>query len=133
MNAVLLGNLFGTWSMGPTLIIITLIAEAALQRLNELRQNDKSDLTELYDDMALHYQHRLDSLRRPVDAEGKTMAGRHERYLDVSRELLGVERKAALKLRHEGRISDEVARQIERELDLSATRLRTTRRSLAIG
>jgi monovalent cation/hydrogen antiporter len=105
-----------------------LIAEAALQRLNELRQNDKSDLTELYDDMALHYQHRLDSLRRPVDAEGKTIAGRHERYLDVSRELLGVERKTTLKLRHEGRISDEVARQIERELDLSATRLRTTRR-----
>jgi hypothetical protein len=78
--------------------------------------------------MALHYQNRLDSLKPPENADGKTIPDRHQRYLDVSRELLGVERKTALKLRREGRVSDEVARQIERELDLSATRLRTTRR-----
>jgi monovalent cation/hydrogen antiporter len=105
-----------------------LIAEAALKRLNELRQKDNSDFAELYEDMSQHYQHRLDSLRRPEDAEGKTRPGRHERYQEVSRELLGVERQTALKLRREGRISDEVARQIERELDLSATRLKAGRR-----
>lgn len=104
-----------------------LIAEAALRRLSELRENDESDSDDLYEDMMQHYQHRLDSLRRPENPEGKTRPGRHERYREVSRELLGVERKTALRLRREGRISDEVAREIERELDLSETRLKAKR------
>ena len=108
-----------------------LVTEAALKRLSELRENDESDSGELYEDMTQHYQHRLDSLRGPEEIEGTSKAGRHERYLEISRELLGIERRAALRLRNEGRISDEVAREIERELDLSETRLKAAPHSAA--
>jgi hypothetical protein len=50
----------------------------------------------------------------------------HFRHLDLSRTLLEVERSAALRLRDEGSISDEVLRGIEHELDLNETRLMVT-------
>jgi hypothetical protein len=39
--------------------------------------------------------------------------------------LLAAEREALLKLRGEGRISDEVRRRVERDLDLEEARLET--------
>ncbi len=51
---------------------------------------------------------------------------RHEiysRFLEISRDLLGVEREKIISLRDEGRISDEVLRRLETELDLNETRL----------
>jgi len=41
----------------------------------------------------------------------------------VSLELLRAEREAAIRLREEGRINDDVLRQIEHELDLREARL----------
>jgi CPA1 family monovalent cation:H+ antiporter len=41
----------------------------------------------------------------------------------LRRELLGAEREALLQLRNEGRISDEVRRRVERDLDLEETQL----------
>jgi monovalent cation/hydrogen antiporter len=41
----------------------------------------------------------------------------------VSSELLRVERNTAVQLRNQGRISDELLREFERELDLSEARL----------
>jgi len=40
----------------------------------------------------------------------------------LSRDLLRVERQTAVRLRNEGRINDELLRDLERELDLSETR-----------
>jgi hypothetical protein len=51
------------------------------------------------------------------DGEGFT------RFVDLSCELLAVERQTALRPRDEGRISDESLRSIEHELDLDETRL----------
>jgi CPA1 family monovalent cation:H+ antiporter len=99
------------------------VAEAALKRLSELREHDTPEFDELYEDMAQHYQHRLDSFKQGEAATSEAAATWHQRYLDLSRELLGVERSAAFKLRHEGSISEEIARELERELDLSETRL----------
>ena len=45
------------------------------------------------------------------------------RVLEVNRDLLRAEREAALSLRAAGRISDEVLRLIERELDLRESEL----------
>ena len=45
------------------------------------------------------------------------------RFVDLSCELLAVERQTALRPRDEGRISDESLRSIEHELDLDETRL----------
>jgi CPA1 family monovalent cation:H+ antiporter len=104
------------------------IAEAALQRLSELRVLDLPDFNELYEDMAQHYQRRLESFNQPEAPEGESKVTKHRRYVDVSRELLGVERDTALKLRRQGLISEEIARELERELDLNETRLNTAAR-----
>jgi Na+/H+ antiporter len=45
------------------------------------------------------------------------------RYTKLSRELLRIERRIALDLRSEGKINDVVLRRLERELDLSETRI----------
>jgi CPA1 family monovalent cation:H+ antiporter len=44
-------------------------------------------------------------------------------YQRFARELLGAERAALPRLRSEGRISDEVRRRVERDLDLEDARL----------
>jgi len=41
----------------------------------------------------------------------------------MTKELLTVERRTAVQLRDDGKISDEVLRRLERELDLSEARL----------
>jgi CPA1 family monovalent cation:H+ antiporter len=99
------------------------VAEAALERLSELRKRDMPDFDELYEDITQHYQNRLDSFKQTQAPDGDTKAARHKRYIELSRELLGVERDATFRLRRQGRISDEIARELERELDLSETRL----------
>ena len=47
----------------------------------------------------------------------------YARYVNLGRELLRAERQMVVKLRNEGRINDEVLRKVERELDLSESRL----------
>ncbi len=100
-----------------------LVVQATLERLEELRRNDPSGLPEVYDDVALHYQHRLASMSDCSQVGDNTHGEQYLRYLDLSRTLLGVERQAALRLLDEGRITDEVLREIEHELDLGETRL----------
>jgi CPA1 family monovalent cation:H+ antiporter len=73
-----------------------------------------------YDDIAQHYRHRLASLQETAD--GKEQTADLDRYDEISREMLEVERQTAVRLRNEGRINDEVLRRIERELDLSESR-----------
>jgi len=43
--------------------------------------------------------------------------------MELSLEALRVERQTAIRLRDEGRINDEVLRRLERELDLSESRI----------
>jgi Na+/H+ antiporter len=104
-----------------------LVLQAALARLEDIRGRDPSGFVEVYDDLAQHYKHRLASVMASVDGHGqeqdKAHAEHYSRYLDVSRTLLEVERHAALRLRDEGRITDEALREMENELDLSETRL----------
>ncbi len=100
-----------------------LVLEATLSRLEEIRQNDSPDSADLYDDLAQHYRHRLASVSAPGHDQDKAGSENYFRYLDLSRTLLDVERQAALRLRNEGRVTDEVLREMERELDLSETRL----------
>jgi CPA1 family monovalent cation:H+ antiporter len=45
------------------------------------------------------------------------------RHVNLSRQLLRVERQTAVRLRNQRQISDELLRELERELDLSETRL----------
>ena len=55
----------------------------------------------------------------PTDGVGPEF---YNRYIEVSRELLRIERQTAVRLRNERRISVELLRQLERELDLDESR-----------
>jgi CPA1 family monovalent cation:H+ antiporter len=97
-----------------------LVLEAARARLEEIRQSDPSEFPEIYDDLEQHYKHRLagvGGLARGPEAE------HYFRFLDLSRTLAEVERTTALRLRDQGRITDEILRELEHELDLNESRL----------
>jgi monovalent cation/hydrogen antiporter len=72
--------------------------------------------------LELHYRDRLAIL---TEEEADVRSARHRRFVELSRELLNVERRTAIRLRNEGRINDELLRQIERELDLAEARFLT--------
>jgi len=99
------------------------VVEAALRYLNELRDQAQPELAGVYDDLAQHYRYRLSTLSQdgqlPTDGIGPEF---YNRYIEVSRELLRIERQTAVRLRNERRISDELLRQLERELDLDESR-----------
>ena len=103
-------------------------AEAALARLDELadegrvREDTAARMRDLYE-----YRRRRFAARLSGQTEsGEVGDGYEERslaYQRFRRELLSAERAALLQLRSEGRISDEVRRRVERDLDLEDARL----------
>src|SRR5438270_572499 len=95
--------------------------EAALSHLGDARAKDDPGFTGVYDDLAQHYRDRLNGLSTP-DGEDDGSGKAREKYEELTRELLQVEREAALRLRKEGRISDEVLRQLEHDVDLREAR-----------
>jgi monovalent cation/hydrogen antiporter len=95
-----------------------IVARAALDYLKDSRQKDDPRFAELYDDVEQHYGHRLH------EADGVSPDDEHHRRSrELSRELLRVERDTAVGLRNEGRISDEVLRELERDIDLREARV----------
>ena len=94
----------------------------ALEHVEEVRRKDRPEFAALYDDVAQHYRDRLAALAgNPEEEDGPTAHDRRAR--DLERELLRVERDTAVGLRDQGRINDEVLRQIERDLDLREAQL----------
>ncbi|MDP9337728.1 MAG: Na+/H+ antiporter [Acidobacteriota bacterium] len=104
-----------------------LMIEAAIAYLNNRdRANEPPESTDLYDDIHKHYTHRLANISHQDGQPHDTARELYDRYLALSQELLDTERNTAVRLRDEGRINDEVLRQLEHELDLSETRLAAT-------
>ena len=95
--------------------------EAALQYLEEQRGHDRPEFAAVYEDLMLHYQHRLASLQPGDGNEGQV--DYQGRRAELARDAMRVERETAIGLRDEGRINDEVLRRMERELDLADSRL----------
>jgi CPA1 family monovalent cation:H+ antiporter len=91
---------------------------------------DQEDLT-VYKELTRMYRQRLDGLHVRGDQESEETHQAHtalrERRIDAARNVLKIERETALNLRNQGKINDEVLRQIEYELDLSETRLASIR------
>ena len=75
----------------------------------------------MYEDLTGHYRQRLTTLTGNEDAENGVSPEQHKHLARISRELLRLERKTAVRLRNEGRINDETLRQLEKELDLRET------------
>lgn len=100
------------------------ILEAALAHLDHSQKGNDPGTAEAYEDLSQHYHHRLAALNESGDeAEERSAFGFYQRFVDLSRELLRVERHTAVQLRNQRRISDELLRELERELDLSDAQL----------
>ena len=76
------------------------------------------NIAAIYEDLTRHYRHRLTDVIGKEDEEEGISPKHHERLERISRELLRLERKTAVRLRNEGRINDETLRTLEHELDL---------------
>jgi CPA1 family monovalent cation:H+ antiporter len=99
--------------------------EAALAQLrNRDRTSDLPGSAGLYDDLARRYTDRLASISKQRGEPKENGQELHAAYLDLSRELLETERQTAIRLRDEGRISDDVMHGLEQELDLRETQLK---------
>jgi CPA1 family monovalent cation:H+ antiporter len=93
-------------------------ARAALERLADERSKDRPEWAPIYDDLEQHYRHRLGALERGQSDEDNLTTKQYERAQELALQLLRAEREMAMQLRSQGRISDEVLRLIEHELDL---------------
>jgi len=100
------------------------VLQAALSHLDTKRNEQGGEFLDIYEDLAQHYQRRLAVLSESTDSDSQEQTGPlHRRFIALSRELLRVERQTAVQLRNQRRISDEVLRQLERELDLGEAQL----------
>jgi Na+/H+ antiporter len=101
-------------------------AQAALDRLDEL-ERDGAITPERLRRMRELYRSRFRRCMAVIggDAEEARAAAREpiERYSELRRDLIGVERDALLGLRNEGRLKPDVWREIQRDLDLEEARL----------
>ena len=105
------------------------ILENAIRRLEDLRKQDSGPFPDVYDDVAQHYRARLSALRgEGSDEHGSTIE--HAKLYDgIARELIQLERRTAVDLRNQGRISDEALGRVLYELDLDETRMAAGNRS----
>jgi len=95
-----------------------MMLQAALSRLEKLGGLEGSEEHAVYEDLAKQYRRRLGSV-----TDGDEVIPDFELFVSVSRELLQLERQTAVNLRNQGRINDEVLRELERELDLGEAKL----------
>ena len=91
--------------------------QAALDHLEESRGHDRPEVAGVYDDLAQHYRERIEALTREADDNTETPL-QYQKARALSHELLRVQRRTLLQLRHDGRIDDLVLRDLERDLDL---------------
>jgi CPA1 family monovalent cation:H+ antiporter len=100
-----------------------LAAEAALQRLDELVEEDwvRDDTAERM--RGLYDFRRTRFAARYTGDDGDGIEQRSMNYQRLRRELLEAERAEIVSLRRQGRISDDVMRAVERDLDLEDQRL----------
>ncbi|HEX6709504.1 MAG TPA: Na+/H+ antiporter [Rubrobacter sp.] len=98
------------------------VAEAALQRLDELADEDwvREDTAERIRGL---YNYRRNRFASRFDGDPDGVEERSSAYQRLMAELLGAQRLRLIRMRDEGKISDEVMHRIERELDLEESRL----------
>jgi Na+/H+ antiporter len=98
-----------------------IVIEAAVSHLEDAQEKDVKESAPLYEELTRHYRQRLASLQLG-EGTREDVADR-VRFIQLFLEALHVERETAIRLRDESRINDEVLRRIERELDLTESRL----------
>ena len=100
------------------------IVQAALAHLDQTRAMYPPEFAEVFDDLAQHYRRRMATLADAQEPGGELQSREtNQRFIEVSRDVLRIERNLAVQLRNQRRISDELLRELERELDLGEAQL----------
>ena len=103
---------------------------AALEHIKSSQTSeDTHHLAAAYQDALIRYKRRLAAITGQAYAAHGIDADDHAQFVELSRQLLRIERNTAVRLRDEGRINDAVLRQLERELDLNETRFDSATRT----
>lgn len=100
----------------------------AIAYLEEGRKRCGSAYFHAFDDLLDRYQHRLSHIESEHD-ESEDEHGPHtyRQVIDAAEGAVQAERRVIIRLRDEGRISDDVLRTLERELDLEESRYQVAR------
>ena len=99
------------------------LLEAATRRLDELYRVWPGHRP-LLDELRQTYRHRSEHVERQRDApEGSAEDQELIEHREIRQTIIGAEREALLRLRAEEEVSDEVLRELERELDLEERRM----------
>jgi hypothetical protein len=81
----------------------------------------------LYDDLLHRYQHRLAAVTSGTEGGADGLDGEsYARLRSIAEGALRAERQTLLGLRERARISDDVLRTMEREIDLAESRYQVT-------
>jgi CPA1 family monovalent cation:H+ antiporter len=103
-----------------------IVFQAAIEYLERERLVCGEEHSHVFNDLLDRYRHKLEHVAEGHDENGENVHI-YKHLLEVSEGAVQAERKALLQLQEEGRISDDVVRTIERELDLEDSRYRAVR------
>ena len=103
-----------------------IVFRAAIEYLERERLVCGEEHSHVFNDLLDRYRHKLEHVAEGHDENGENVHI-YKHLLEVSEGAVQAERKALLQLQEEGRISDDVVRTIERELDLEDSRYRAVR------
>jgi monovalent cation/hydrogen antiporter len=99
-----------------------IVLKSAIRHLEEGRKSCTGPAVHLYEDLIHRYRHKLAhvSAGEEETADGLDQAA-YSRLRQIAEGALEAERRTLIGLRDRGRISDDVLRTMERELDLEET------------
>jgi CPA1 family monovalent cation:H+ antiporter len=95
---------------------------AAIRELEEGRVEDGERFEHVYDDLLHRYQHRLAAVGGAEGLGEEFDAKTYARLKEIAAGAVRAERREAIRMRNEGRISDDTLRKLEREMDLQEAR-----------
>lgn len=98
------------------------IIEAALAYLEQSREDDRPEFAPVYEDHIRLQLGRLTLLHSDATEGRGYGVDNFQRYTEISRNVLALQRAVLLKLRNEEKINNQVLRRLETELDLIAAR-----------
>jgi monovalent cation/hydrogen antiporter len=101
------------------------VLTAAIRYLEDGRKSGGPELQHLYDDLLHRYRHKLVLVGGgSQESVGEVDRETHSKMRSIAAATLEAERHTLIGLRDRGRISDDVLRTIERELDLAESQYR---------
>jgi Na+/H+ antiporter len=94
------------------------MVEAAVAYLEHAKEDAGADAVPIFDDLIRVQRRRLNMLEQNEQADPGSRAEDYERWREISRQVRALQRAAILNLRNHQKISDDIMRKLEYEIDL---------------